>query len=108
MRVYILGAGASAHAGYPLASRLGTGLASWVETLPAKHHYRERIMQLRTLYGTLDDFETLLTDLFTCPRGSPARSLPAGVLPNLLSDIEEAIREYTAVREMSSERPLTI
>ena len=30
MKTYILGAGASYHAGYPLASRLGNRLADWI------------------------------------------------------------------------------
>lgn len=94
MRVYVLGAGASVHAGYPLASQLGAGLASWVATLPATHHYHSRVNQLRTLYGTLDNFESLMTDLFTCAPGSPASTLPEGERPYLLGDIEEGIREY--------------
>ena len=94
MRVYLLGAGASVHAGYPLASQLGSGLASWVATLPAQHQYHERMKQLRTVYGTLDDFEALMTDLFTCAPGSCASALPQSTRPYLLGDIEEGIMEY--------------
>jgi hypothetical protein len=34
MRVYILGAGASAHAGYPLTGDLGATLIEWADKNP--------------------------------------------------------------------------
>src|ERR1043165_5279268 len=94
MRVSILGAGGSAHAGYPLASQLGTSIASWVETLPEESKYHERVRQLRDVYGTLENFEPLITDLFTCPGNSPASALSRSLRGNILHDIEDAIMEY--------------
>jgi hypothetical protein len=94
MKVYVLGAGASAHAGYPLASPLGTSLAGWIETLQQDHQYRSRLTQIIGAYGSLANFEAVLADLMTSSPGSPAAGLPAAVRPYLLSDLQEAIREY--------------
>jgi len=94
MTVYILGAGASIHAGYPLASGLGKSLAAWIDTLPQDHQYRCHLSQIIDAYGTLDNFEGILTDLMTCPPGSPAASLPSAVLPYLRNDLQDAIREH--------------
>jgi hypothetical protein len=95
MKVYILGAGASVHAGYPFATGLGTGLASWIENrLPLEHRYRLRLDQVTRAYGTLANFEGVLADLMMCLPGSPAAGLPSGVRPYLLSDLQEAMREY--------------
>jgi hypothetical protein len=57
MRVFVLGAGASFHAGYPLAAEMGKRLAAWVETLPPDHQYRSWLKQIADLYGALDEFE---------------------------------------------------
>jgi hypothetical protein len=94
VRVYVLGAGASVHAKYPLASALGTSLAAWIETLPPEHQYRLRLRQVINAYGTLDNFEAILTDLMTCLPGSPAAALQPAVRPYLISDLQEAIREH--------------
>ncbi len=77
---------------------MGKRLAAWVETLPPDHQYRFRLEQIADLYGTLDDFETILADLMTCTPGSPAAS--AGLArPYLLGDLKEAIRDhFDAVR----------
>jgi len=69
MRVFVLGAGASFHAGYPLAAEMGKRLAAWIDTLPSDHQYRSCLNQIADLYGTLDDFETILADLMTCTPG---------------------------------------
>jgi hypothetical protein len=44
-------------------------------------------------YGTLDDFESILADLMTCPPDSQAAALGAR-RPLLLNDLQEAIRDY--------------
>jgi hypothetical protein len=93
MRVFVLGAGASHDAGYPLAAEMGKGLAAWITTLSSEHKYRSCLDQIAGLYGELDDFEAILADLMTCPPGSRAAGL--GVkLPYLLSDLKEALRDY--------------
>jgi len=93
MTVYVLGAGASAHAGYPLARHLGSALASWVEETTDGHGYRDTIAQLKA-YFTLDNFEAVMTDLVTCRPCLPASKLPADVRPTLLAAIQKAIRDY--------------
>ena len=93
MRVFILGAGASHHAGYPLAAAMGKCLAAWINTLPAEHQYRSCLEQISELYGGLENFESILADLMTATPGSRAASL--GVTrPYLLSDLKEALRDH--------------
>ena len=93
MRVFVLGAGASIHAGYPLAAALGNCLDTWVNTLPPDHQYRFRLQQVCDLYGGLGNFETILADLMTAAPGSKAASL--GIDRGyLLSDLKEALRDY--------------
>ena len=94
MRVYVLGAGASAHAGYPLAGDLGTRLATWIETLPQGHYLRTRLSQFTDASGKLDDFEAVIADLITCRPGSLAAGLPSGERSNLRRDLQRALREY--------------
>jgi hypothetical protein len=102
MRVFVLGAGASLHAGYPLASNMGNRLAAWINTLPTGHEHRGCLQQIVDVYGTLDSFESILADLMTCPPGSKAAAL--GVArPYLLSNLEEAIRDhFDAIRSTSA------
>lgn len=93
MRVFILGAGASLHAGYPLAAQMGNCLAAWINTLPLEHQYRSSLKQIADLYGELENFESILADLMTAAPGSRAASL--GVArPYLLGDLKEALRDY--------------
>jgi hypothetical protein len=64
MRVYVLGAGASVSAGYPLASQLLGELSSWLDCCDSSVHWvpwaRNRIVQIRETFGSLDDFEATL------------------------------------------------
>lgn len=82
MRVFVLGAGASHHAGYPLAAGMGNCLAAWVRTLPSDHKYHSCLKQINDRYGDLGDFENILADLMTSSSG------------NLLIDLKEAIRDH--------------
>jgi hypothetical protein len=93
MRVFVLGAGASHHAGYPLAAEMGKSLATWINTLPSDHQYRDRLNHVVDVYGGLDDFESILADLMTCAAGSRAASLGPD-RPYLLSDLKEAVRDH--------------
>jgi len=94
MRVFVFGAGASFHAGYPLAAQMGNFLAAWINTLPPEHQYRSWLEQIAGLYGGLENFESILADLMTAAPGSRAASL--GVARhNLLSDLlKEALRGH--------------
>jgi hypothetical protein len=57
--------------------------------------------QVADLYGELDNFESILGDLMTCPTGSQAAALGAR-RPLLLDDLQEAIREYFDVIRSAS------
>jgi len=99
MRVFVLGAGASLHAGYPLAAELGNCLAEWIGTLPPDHEHRHSLQQIADAYGRMDNFEDILSDLMTCPEGSRAAAL-GSKRPYLTNALQEAIRDYfDAVRE---------
>ena len=67
MTAYILGAGASAHAGYPLASSLLQALSDWLDRADESEHWvagcRNRMVQVRETFGSLDDFECILGKL---------------------------------------------
>ena len=67
MKAYIFGAGASANAGYPLASELLYGLSAWLDRGDPAVHWvpwaRNRIVQVRETFGSLDDFEGVLGKL---------------------------------------------
>jgi hypothetical protein len=64
MTAYVLGAGASANAGYPLASRLLQGLSDWLDGCDDSEDWvgwcRNRIVQVRETFGSLNDFEGIL------------------------------------------------
>jgi hypothetical protein len=67
MTAYVLGAGASANAGYPLASKLLQGLSDWLDRYEDPEDWvnwcRNRIVQVRETFGSLDDFEGILGTL---------------------------------------------
>jgi hypothetical protein len=93
MRVFVLGAGASHDAGYPLAREMGHCLAGWIKSLPSENQHHGYLEQIVGVYGGLDDFESILADLMTCSPGSRAATLGTD-RPYLLSDLQEAIRDY--------------
>ena len=60
MTVYVLGAGASKHVGYPLASEMGLGMLSWM----AKHERYQRAAEAITeMFGDSPNIEELITEL---------------------------------------------
>lgn len=64
MRTFILGAGASVHAGYPLATNLWSAIESWVRvTYPANHMFRSVVDEINTRFDLSKSFELVLTDL---------------------------------------------
>ena len=64
MKTYVFGAGASVHAGYPLASALWPWLEKWVtESLPPDHEYRSVVDQINELLDSSRPFEVVLSDL---------------------------------------------
>jgi hypothetical protein len=67
MRAYIFGAGASKYAGYPLAAQLLQELSAWLDRSDSSVHWvpraRNRMVQVRETFGSLDDFEGILGKL---------------------------------------------
>jgi hypothetical protein len=64
MTTYVLGAGASFHAGYPLCSSLWSQMAMWVIQLdPPNSAHRQAIDTIATLNGPVVDVESTFTNL---------------------------------------------
>ena len=64
MTTYVLGAGASFHAGYPLCSELWPKMVTWlIETFPADDEYRRAIDTITAVGGPVTDIEALFTNL---------------------------------------------
>lgn len=95
MNTYVLGAGASIHAGYPLASKLGNELYDWVRrSAPKNDLWCGYIEELHNLYGGLADLEKILTDLDECPPDSPASSLSDTHRGNMRGAVRDSTREF--------------
>ena len=76
MNTYIFGAGASFHAGYPLASKLGSALAKWVkESKPINHDYQILTEQAVERYGNIGNFEELLSGIYRRLSDLPASGI---------------------------------
>ncbi len=82
MKTYILGAGASAHAGYALASALAIELDRWALSRPDGDDIKNSIASVKEIYGSLDDFEAVLTQIDTDLRYLKSTE------PNVLTDDE--------------------
>ncbi|MBZ5670795.1 MAG: SIR2 family protein [Acidobacteriia bacterium] len=64
MTTYVLGAGASSHAGYPLCSELWPKMAAWaIETESPDSGFRKAIDEIATLSGPVADIESVLTEV---------------------------------------------
>jgi hypothetical protein len=64
MTTYVLGAGASFHAGYPLCSALWSKMAIWViESQPHDSEYRQAVEMVGVLNGPVVDVEDMFTNL---------------------------------------------
>jgi hypothetical protein len=69
MRVYVLGAGASLHVGYPLTRDLGPRLLKWIGQNPGPENYPfwpdpQELLKL----GSIDDIEDFVTKLEDSPK----------------------------------------
>jgi hypothetical protein len=97
MKIFVLGAGASFHAGYPLASTMGAALEEWTNSNSEAASYQSTLSEIRQRYGNLDDFESILEDLMT-PRAEHKSSFEIQ-RPYLLSNLQEALRlQFEAIR----------
>ncbi len=92
MVTYVLGAGASQHAGYPLAADLGNRLYDWVRE--NEFGWRGFIEALHEQYGGLTGFEQVLTELHERPSGSRAAALSKMSCGNTLGALRVAIPEF--------------
>ncbi|HEV1994601.1 MAG TPA: hypothetical protein VGR03_09740 [Candidatus Acidoferrum sp.] len=95
MVTYVLGAGASRHAGYPLANELGNRLHDWVRQNWADEIiWKGYIEALHKHYGGLADLELVLTELYERPAGSRATALSTTWCGNTLGGLRVAIPEF--------------
>jgi hypothetical protein len=92
---FVLGAGASVDAGYPLAGQLGPALQKWIKLgkLPSSD-YESHLDQLVGLYETLENFEQILTDLDEGTPGSPAAELEILIRHTISQSIRVSIPEF--------------
>jgi hypothetical protein len=64
MRTFIFGAGASIHAGYPLASEMWPALSGWVlQSCPPEPLFQDVVAQMNAQFDVSQPFESVLTDL---------------------------------------------
>lgn len=105
MDVYVLGAGASYHAGYPLARDLGAAVARWLRTAQPSESIPEwRLSQYRTYLGDLaglNDCEAWLTSLQeeTGDPSTEVRTLASTTIdlfPSAIADYFDDIRGSAA------------
>lgn len=91
MVTYILGAGASRHAGYPLTCELGGLLRDWA--VRTESSWSGFIQEAFELYGGLENLEEVLTDLYERPEGSRAAKLSKMHCGNMIGAFNVAIPE---------------
>lgn len=95
MTTYVLGAGASVDAGYPLAADLGSKLRAWTSrNRTGGYDYWTSIDELCALYGGLGNTEEILTDLDDPPSSSHVSELNPSVRERLLKHFLVALREF--------------
>jgi len=88
MKTYVLGAGASLHAGYPLASNMGTELFAWLEKR-ANSRIRDAAVWFQAEFGPVGNIEDLFSQIQT-----------------VLDDFRNGTREQKAFRVVTAnERP---
>ncbi len=92
MTTYILGAGASVHAGYPLCMDLWSKLAAWAGTEHAEPEYLDSVNTVARLNGPLVDVERIFTDL-DLGRGA-FRQLTSGRRQRLEGGIRRCLRAF--------------
>jgi hypothetical protein len=112
MKTYIFGAGASMHAGYPLASDLWRAIQRWtIETFPDGHRLRGTIDTMNSEFDASKPFELVLTDLqrridaiLKTPPTTGEGIEEKVRLVHTRSEIAELIpRYFQSVREQSAE-----
>jgi hypothetical protein len=95
VRIFVLGAGASFHAGYPLARNLGAALVEWAAKNPRPDRfYWIDADELHWLFHSLDDFEQVISELQSPTSGSQVDKLPKEKRGSILASIREVLCEY--------------
>jgi hypothetical protein len=83
---YVLGAGASRHAGYPLCSELWHHLADYASKTPTRPEFQEAINTIARLNGPINDVEAAFTNV------SLGRGAFAALAPTELRTLTRSIR----------------
>lgn len=106
MTTYVLGAGASLHAGYPLCSALWSKMAMWViQSQTHDSEYRRAVDTVTTLYGPVDDVEELFTKLDL--RQGAFDTLTEDQQTRLKGGLQRCIHEYfKAICDQHLDAPL--
>src|SRR5579864_5609531 len=95
MKVFVLGAGASIHAGYPLGTRLGEELVAWAERDEIHGpQYRDELRKLRQEFRGLSDFEHVVTILREDLQTKKRKTLPD--LGTAISKFFDSVRNQPA------------
>jgi hypothetical protein len=94
MTVYILGAGASVHAKYPLTNELGSRLIDWAAGPGVNEMCRVHLQELFEIYGDLRELEKILTDFDNESPDSKLRSYSREHRGRLRTYFTISIAEY--------------
>ncbi len=110
MTTYVLGAGASRHAGYPLAASMGTQLFEWMRSHRSQaFDYPAVVEFLQRTFGNIENIEDLLTNIHKLiaeyKNGTPDQRAVRSVLANETRPaIIQAVREwFTEIRQNKTE-----
>lgn len=109
MTVFVLGAGASRHAGYPFANSMGQELLSWMKAADSGVlGYPAAAESLEEVFGAPANFEDLLTSIQSLIRdyegGTPEQRATRAVVAQARCTLVQALREWFAeIREHSSD-----
>jgi hypothetical protein len=96
MNAYVLGAGASKHVGYPLASTMGTEMVSWM----SKHErYRETADCVKEMFGHSPNIEDVITQLDETIKSNEAaesmeKRVQRSVAASLRGKLNEALPQW--------------
>ena len=94
MRVFICGAGASFHAGYPLTRNLGPEIVEWAAKNPQDRLNWIEADEIHSLFPSLEDFEQIISELQNPTPGSEIDQLPPHKRGSILAGLCEALCEY--------------
>jgi hypothetical protein len=95
MRVFVLGAGASVHAGYPTGGKLGEALLAWAEKDKTRgRQFLDDLLELHKEFGNLADFERALTTLHEDLEAKRRNTIPD--LGRAISEFFDSIRNPPA------------